>query len=490
MAVHERIAKPLLLGTIRLGEQGNGDVRFVGNDTKRYNLVTSLSLTCQCVYQSLELPCDTCRESNSADPCVKTWGPKKQREQSTVTRVSMFEVTDGEIVVQNEPRQDDIWLPVTQLTQSRPISNYDPSIDSAETHLLQRVYLNPSALDTLSVLELRLICQIACVYGPSICHSSLRRAVILFCLPIWSESMCANRLEEQRRQTRNALKCRVNDPAKLDEGDLLSVFLVARHYTLCASFGDGNYTEAQRHTKGFFSLINFLQSAQRSGKHFVLQSLWPLLAAYAVSQIDMVQGFVYIDWSCRAQTHTLLKAWEYLPSLRLLQFRFDRRQNIRVGMFYCFVALRSLYEVKWKHKGTDSLWDTDSTSCQVAVEATLNSYDQEYAFSRIDTFLAWQQWSDIGTRVLLLREIWGLFFHHLCRFLHGALFPPNESPQVLTQSRIVTATRFMEILRRLEMMVNRHIAVYPAPPDAILEGRKESRTGEGTSSVESLKLKL
>ena len=44
--------------------------------------------------------------------------------------------------------------------------------------------------------------------------------------------MChQDRIEEQRLRTCHALRRKINEPANRDEGDLLSVFLVARHYT-------------------------------------------------------------------------------------------------------------------------------------------------------------------------------------------------------------------------------------------------------------------
>jgi hypothetical protein len=389
----------------------------------------------------------------------------------------MFEVShlqDGEIGVPDEQRTEDTWSPVAQLTQSRAISNYDPSIDSAETYLLQRAYLDPSALDNISQLELRLILKIALVYGHSIRHPILRQAVVLFCLPIWSDGQ--SKVEEQRRRTRNALKCRLNGPVKLDEGDLLSVFLVHRHYTISAS--DGNTTEAKRHAEGFFSLINFLQSAGRSDKHFALQGLWPFLAAQIVGRIHSRQGLVYMDWSCQTQIHTLIKAWEYRTSFQVLQLPFHREGLISVGMYNCLLALRSLYEVKWKREGGD-IWDTHSTSCKAGVEAALDAYDQEHVFSSIDAYLALPWWDHWGTPKILAAHVRSLYNYHYCRLLHDAMFPPNESPQVGRESRIVTATRFMECLRRVEMMVNRYV-VHPAPRDSFLEVEKEPRNSEGT----------
>src|SRR5271170_2416270 len=103
-------------------------------------------LTCQCVYESLDLPCNTCRESNTAEPCVKAWGPKTERAQSSVVRVSMFQVPppleDEDLTPDEQPTGDTLFQQ-SMSDLSGPISNYDSSIDSATLYILQRAYLEP-----------------------------------------------------------------------------------------------------------------------------------------------------------------------------------------------------------------------------------------------------------------------------------------------------------------------------------------------------------
>lgn len=392
----------------------------------------------------------------------------------------MFQVPDlqdDELVVPDEQRTEETWSPVAQLTQSRPISNYDPSIDSAETYLLQRVYLNPSALDNISQPELRLILKIAIVYGHSIRHPILRQAVVLFCLPIWSGMVTHDQLEEQRCRTRYALRARMNDPTKLDEGDLLAMVLVGRHYMLwTAARGEGNHTEARRYADGFLAIMHHvLRRFRTSGERLAFGSFWPNLASLLLTVIDTRTGnFVLLDMS-RPDINVLIRMWDFSTHHPLVTpFGLDP-SNVP-WLWPCYIALRSLYRLTQTEESA-SIQDAHGTSFEAKIKARLMQLDQEKLFSVIERQLGPRRWPD-ATGSIITDAALNLFLYHLSRLLEWSLYPPAEALQDSTHWRIVIGTRVIDCLLRIETMIDRHNPNL-IPADSIIENGENSINGGG-----------
>jgi hypothetical protein len=175
-----------------------------------------------------------------------------------------------DIPISDEHDAQNILTQLTQWVPSRPLTNYDPSIEPAQRYILQRTYLEgPEEFH----YHLNLIHVFAIVYGSTISHATLRQAVVLFCQLIWRDTFTGFEMEEQRRRARHALSRKLTDPKKIDEGDLLAAFFLAAY-----CFESGSSAEGRRHTLGFRSLMRHLLacSGTRSDA-FVLRALWPFL---------------------------------------------------------------------------------------------------------------------------------------------------------------------------------------------------------------------
>ena len=251
------------------GGKGNKGVLFVEKEIARYlGISEGLTGSSQCVYTSLESPCELCRRCKSADPCIKTWGLITERKSAAIKSISIFETSSK---IKSTPEKDKEMLrdpaliSVPENTTFSPyvpqitISLYDPSIDPESRHILQRAYAEANGPPRNEIRLLKLLQKFASVYGTSICHSSLREAVVLYCRQRWHETRtCLPKLIEQQTRAFHELQVRLNEPEKLDEGDLFAAFLLTHHF-FCLKQHD----KGMMHLRGLFTIMQFLEEGWR-----------------------------------------------------------------------------------------------------------------------------------------------------------------------------------------------------------------------------------
>jgi len=353
-------------------------------------------------------------------------------------------------------------------------------------HLLQRAYRNPSALDPVSEVELRLISHFPSIYGASIRHPVLRQAVVLFCMPFWPDMFDQSGIKEQQRRILYALSVRITDPNEVDEADLLAILLVAQHYALLART-HGDFTEASRHAKNFYSLLTHVFRRFRiSGQRLVFEHLWPLLVSHLLGvRCSRGGGFVFLDKS-QSQISACIQACEWLPSPpRIKLSPLDPVDTDVHWMGKCFVTLRSLYLWKQSHLGVGRT-KSYGKSFRAKINRTLERFDQERAFASIDASLSQSLNPDIFRSETIALTCASLFQYYLSQIFDLALHPPSESLLEITLlSSATVGTRFVDCLVCVERIFNQHI-VRLAPTNALLEQAEIPGTGGGTNSFRAV----
>ena len=130
----------------------------------------------------------------------------------------------------------------TRSEPSRALTLYDGSIDPTDACLLQRVYCETPCDTYTEAVWLRLIQKFVYIHGPSISHPSLRQAILLYCRPLWSETSSFEDIERQRQRARHALRLKLNQLSKVDEGDLFAAFFIAFHFLRAETIRKGQST--------------------------------------------------------------------------------------------------------------------------------------------------------------------------------------------------------------------------------------------------------
>jgi hypothetical protein len=387
-----------------------------------------------------------CRESNSPEPCVKTWGPKKQQKES-VTPNSNIEVltpsTDG-LLVSDKHRAERASTPVAPLNLSRPISNYDPSIDPVDTYILQRAYLELCDANSRYFLDMKFLHLLVSDYGLSIAHPSLRQAIVLFCHQLWPDTRLLNAVERQRWRTRYALRCKIAQ-LNVDAGDLFATFFVARYHYLC-----GEFEETKHYSRGFNSLMkHLLKSAGETSNETAVQ-FWVCLRVYLQGQVDdkgtlLLEAFG--DQYDHPQFHDIQMMYQ------MLRVGAGEEEIRQLAVWPLFLKLLSLYA-----QGISAVKEYVSLH-RVEIAATLDGFNQEYSFRRID-FCLGDITEEIVTRTReILRKTQRLLYYHCCRLILSTLdaSPPGQDAQ--KHATIVAATRLFDCIRRLEDTVNQHTSM-------------------------------
>ena len=133
----------------------------------------------QCVFVSVDLPCEFCRSRNIPQPCIKLWGPKTE----------------------------------SRLVPSRPIMPYDSDITQEECHLLLCIYT-----EVAHSSDAKFLSAFVCLFGPSINHRPLRHAII---------GVYHTVAKEHIGYAYDALLRNLREPSKVDEGDLFTAQFLA-----------------------------------------------------------------------------------------------------------------------------------------------------------------------------------------------------------------------------------------------------------------------
>src|SRR5277367_2178661 len=246
----------------------------------------------------MEERCKFCRDRNISDPCIKLWGPK---------RTAALELS--------------ISGNTTAIELSRPLTQYDRSIDSKGVMLLQYCY-SEEFWRVSKPMPCQLIRLFSSVYGAAVVHLSLRHAILNYVSlfrGLEAESLehniCAN-FQLQRKLSR---------PDTLDEGDLFVPLLLAISEIL-----EKKEDDITTHMSGFMAIMEVLFNRVGGNiKSYELSVFWPLVR-------DMLGSFVGVaDFADRCRhllgVSCLAQVKEYTEALSCVS-RIETDPSLYAGL--------------------------------------------------------------------------------------------------------------------------------------------------------------
>jgi hypothetical protein len=264
---------------------------------------------------------------------------------------------------------------------SRALSVYDASIDSADVYLLQRTYCEAFVDTHEEVVWLRLFQKLAYIYGPSITHPSLRQAILLYCRYLWRESHTFEDIERQRQRARYALRLKLNQPSKVDEGDLFAAFFMASHFLLMRERKEG-----LKHVSGFFALMQHLLSVSGPNTNsYTLGVFWSLLGITIMEMADNDEtsaNRVYQSFFAVFGHRNLLNFRELLNILGVPRNRGYGRHITLGWILPLFVKLKALYGFNEAGGGLGTQ-QVAPTRILMDIKAAYNEFDDDYMYSHV-----------------------------------------------------------------------------------------------------------
>jgi hypothetical protein len=199
----------------------------------------------------VDLPCEFCVSRGIANDCWKRKGPK----------------TEGRLI------------------PSRPITIYDPLIDQEERQELQYLYSLDYFADRGMFTMILLAKQFCWRYGLSITHRGLRHAMLANAFT-WHGHNC-QLSKRHLSQACKALSRKVKQPAKIDEGDLFSSFLVALWYEY-NPWTKNNFT---KHAWGILAIMKHLcRTATNNVPSTPFAAFWPLVRDEILRVTESLDG--------------------------------------------------------------------------------------------------------------------------------------------------------------------------------------------------------
>jgi len=281
----------------------------------------------------------------------------------------------------------------------------------------------------------RLIPKFALVYGPSISHPSLRRAIVLHCGSSLPEVSSFDTIAERRRLARQALGRRLKQIDVLDEGDLFAAFFVAYHFYFSH---DCENQERLTYAKGFFAVARRLFGDDNRSINSTFGIFWRMLiweisgwsrldAATLIphSTLDLVPSH-HGQW-CRALDQPLQSV--------------NEEQGAVVVSVSLFLTLKVLY------KKARTLEENYFRRVK-DIEAQLSKVGELYVYNCFDSYIAegWKVYPPV-TR--------GWFrdaFHYSWCCLLLSVLPPASNK---LNFAIVAETRVFRFFSRIEHSVDR-----------------------------------
>jgi len=346
------------------------------------------------------------------------------------------------------------------LFPSKPVTLYDRSINSADTHILQHIYyVEGSSLEHEELLCQRLFQRFAFCYGQSIWHPTLRHVVILHCRSVLFPTLRFNDEDADRRQlARHALRIRLNTPEMLDEGDLFAAFFLCCHFCRRRCFD-----EAVNHLLGFFALEQHLSSQPH--RSFPLVVFLPLAKRYAVWLADTLSHLIpsldavflrkigYTD----LQNFELQQAYEALglPSR-------NSEASLWPSNFYeePFRELKMLYFSLLESRSATAYSNGGQLQRLLEIQKALNAVDVESLYLFIERQIVITVNQNCRSFRLAGFTVLELFRHWLCQLILTSLLPypatlalGSSLPKIIPANGLFASFRRIEALTALEFPI-------------------------------------
>jgi len=334
-----------------------------------------------------------------------------------------------------ESTNDHDTAPFASLDLSRPVTVYDSSIDPMALHILQKAFesfTDPSH----EVFVHRLIPKFALIYGTSISHPSLQRAIVLYCAPMWNEFSSADKIAQLRRSACQALGRRLKRPDVLEEGDLFASFLVACHFYKSGS-------DEQSYTKGFFAVARRLfDAADTKITNSPFQLFWRMLI-YDFSGWSRLDGSTLIPQGSKFRLiPSHYGRWRQALDLPLSSL--DEKQNPVIVSHSYFATVKAIY----KETPMLELEENDLRTIK-DIKAHLTNTDELYAYWCFDFYVV-EYWKlHAHSAVAWFSD---LLNYNWCCLLISILPPSSDN----LNFPIVAATRVFTFFSRIEYSVDQH----------------------------------
>jgi hypothetical protein len=223
-------------------------------------------------------------------------------------------------------------------------------------------------------------------YGASLPHPSLRPALCaLICY--WISPDQKFKMFSYTEKAYHSLKCRLNDPAVIDEGDLFAVGILA-------FVEHGNYGDWVVHYNGFLSLMKHLLAMSKNDYSiYPLFNLWFLLKDTILSLVEedthVLSAYETNDLTIQHQLKYLLLSPERSIFFSYQMSGILRRCRILRSEQANWVDVSSVIEIVRRKLGNLSdERDTFEWLKEVAVEGLVSSTNKDFGITRYTVFVA------------------------------------------------------------------------------------------------------
>lgn len=380
----------------------------------------------------------------------------------------------------------DVPTQTTRLEVSRPLTIYDPSIDPEDVYILQSAYSEASNPTHPQQNVFRLFQKFSLVYGPSILHPSLRHTVVTFCMR-WLPYLNHGFFEMDGRvqSARRALRHRLSDVTKIDEGDMFASFLLALH-----GIEGCKYNEAKIHVQGFINLmIHLYNKARKQLNFYPLSIFWRMardeiiLKAFKTSMLDGMDISVHELSSVLG--YTIIQERTRYQEL-LTGTRNDDPISVFITASYQqFSTLKNLLRTrKGPYWRIHTKYDSDFKLVLSNLQADFNRIDDDNIFESFTQILnkTWELGNIDGDESCRQARdiVTGLVLRHLSRLLFIYLEAESGFQWRNSPARKKTASDFFVLIHRV------HSAVRGLDPDRFDAQREYLTLPDTYSSFEEM----
>ena len=237
---------------------------------------------------------------------------------------------------------------------------------------------------------------------------------------------------EQRQRALRALRIRLGEPAKLDEGDLFATSLLALHF-----FRLGNCHEGMKHVQGFFSIMHYLFARAGGARgEYILAMFWSLATDDTMGWY-FYEGNVF-DSATVLGLSNIQESQKYYLTLEVPLEVQEQTNSSCICLGDHFLHLQGVYL-----SAAGIVTGQAVNFGLVEIQAFVDDFNEEFLYQ---CFLptSFKEWNGRGSKAL--------FVYHFCYIFVILLSVILQHGKIASQ--IFAATRLFESFRRIECMVD------------------------------------